>query len=92
MSRYRLPLDPPTLGEKLLAKASELKLHLLRFKDKAGDRNIMADYTISGTLRPDGETPGDERFIKALIREFLIGEPPKPLDFGDDEEGGECNG
>ncbi|MBC7852456.1 MAG: hypothetical protein IAF94_03385 [Pirellulaceae bacterium] len=86
--QYRLPLDPPGLGEKLLAKASELTFHLLRFTDKAGDRNIMADYTLQGTLRPDGEGPGDERFIKALIREFLIGEPPKTLDFGDDEDGG----
>ena len=47
--KYRLPLDPPDIGQRVLSRMTELKLHLLRFADKDGDRNIMADFTISGS-------------------------------------------
>lgn len=82
--KYRLPLDPPALGDKLLSKMTRLKIDMLRFADKEGDRNVLCDFEISGHLRPDGEQPGDERLLKALIREFLTGAPPANLD----EEGG----
>ena len=89
MSRYRLPLDLPHLGERLVAKTGELKLHLFRFKDRDGDTNILLDYELRGHLRPDSTSPEDVALLRALMAEFTTGQPPESLDLGDDEEGGD---
>jgi hypothetical protein len=88
MSRFRLPLDPPDIGQKLLSRMTQLKIHMIRFADKAGDRNILCDFEILGQLRPDGEQPGDELLLKSLLREFLVGAPPETMPDDDDAEGG----
>ena len=89
--RFFLPLAPPTVGEQLLSKVSELTIHMLRFTDRGGDgdRNVLCDFEIKGYLRPDDAGPGDERLLKSLLREFLAGKPPASLDLSDDEEGGD---
>jgi hypothetical protein len=66
MSRFRLPLDPPELGEKIITKMTRLKLDLIKIEDEDGETSITGDYEIHGCL----EMEDDGQFIAALIAAF----------------------
>lgn len=67
---HRLPLDPPSLGDKLFARAQVVKIELLRLTDSEDDRNVFASYTIEGNLRIEEEEGVDRRLLLELIRQF----------------------
>ena len=58
---HRLPLDPHSLGEQVLAKMSRLTLTFDKFQDEAGETCIAANYKVEGDLSdaPDSEFMAD---------------------------------
>ncbi|MBC7853646.1 MAG: hypothetical protein IAF94_09435 [Pirellulaceae bacterium] len=85
-SRYRLPLDPPALGDKLIKKMSRVKLDMIRFRDADGDSHTWIDYEVIGTVRACNGTGEGLDTVKALLREMLLGKAPEKMP--DCEEGG----
>ena len=73
----RLPLDAPSLAERVLIGASHLKIEMVRFTEANGDCNVVASYEVGGNLRPEDEHGCDRALILALIAEFA-----RPLEGG----------
>lgn len=69
----RFQFDEPrrTLGDRLLGNVTELKIHLMSFKDDDGGRSIFCDVETCGTLNLSDDAGGENfALLSGLLRQF----------------------
>ncbi len=68
---HRLPLDPPSTAEQLVARACTLRIDLIKFQDEDGGNHVTAEYMIGGQLDLFPAGASDLARLTDLIRQFL---------------------